>query len=786
MKSLFWIVLLIIILVCINWLNDGFAQVSPDQVSAYKEYLKLKKQQQGVSGVDTYRSPVIFENDSDAIHDSLTDLYRHRSDSLVRKANQRPVARIKKEEGDSTPQLVRPDTLTLQQFGHNIFRNSQIGEINNAAIPESYLLGPGDNIIISLWGRVQQEWDLTVDREGKVFIPKVGEITAWGLTLASFEKQLDAGLSQVYSGYERRVTLGKIRTIKVFVYGAVKAPGGYAISALATLFNALYMAGGPTETGSLRQIKVIRDQKTSPVDLYDFLVKGDKRCDVPLLSGDVVFVPLVGPQATVRGQVRRPGTYELVGNEKVSDLLGLAGGPTADAYLGRLMLDRVAGADSRKVSDLDFSSPDKQDVVVADGDDLSVFSIYEMRHNIVWISGKVKHPGTFERSEGMHVSDLIGKGQLLPNDVYLERADLYRHQPDGRIEILPIRLKDITAGSAHDLLLNDLDSLRVYGVNEVERKKTVEIDGMVQNPGIYPLYNSMTVADLVFLAGNFTANAYTLEAELARIDSQGTVSVLQIRIDNPEQDSSFLLQENDHLFVRQIPGYQLHRMVTIEGEVRFPGRYSLSKDNETLWHLLSRAGGFTDKAFPTGLVFRRRAIMADLERKNIDGIMRSSVPLVADSAGELKPAQIVALDEENSDRIVIDIDHLLSSQGTIGDFPLQAGDSIYVPELPSGISVLGEVCAKGTIKHQPNKKVKFYLEQAGGFTKRADKGDIRLVKANGRVCTSGNVSTQKVDVGDVIIVPVEIKRDHDWLKLVTTSLSILTGVATSVLIINKL
>jgi len=220
--------------------------------------------------------------------------------------------------------------------------------------------------------------------------------------------------------------------------------------------------------------------------------------------------------------------------------------------------------------------------------------------------------------------------------------------------------------------------------------------------------------------------------------------------------------------------------------VNFPGKYSLSKNNETLWHLLSRAGGFTDRAFPTGLVFKRKAIVTDLERKNIDGIMRGSVPLEVDSTGVLKPTLAVALDKENSDRIVIDMDLLQTSQGKLGNFPLQAGDSIYVPELPSGVPVLGEVCAKGTIKHVPDKKVKFYLEQAGGFTKRADKGDLRLVKANGRVYSSRNVMGQKVDVGDVIIVPAEIKKDHDWLKFVSTSLSILTGVATSVLIINKL
>ncbi len=778
MRKIIWISGLILILVYINWIGDGFAQTLDDQMEAYRQLVKQQHDRPAPQSGD-YHTPPIYNDDDHAAPDSLRAQHR--------RAGAETIASKNIAADPANDQLVLPQSRTVRRFGDNLFTAPHVGDINPALVPEEYLLGPGDNIIVSLWGRVQQEWNLTVDREGKIFIPKVGEIPAWGMTLDEFKRHLDAKLSTVYTGFERRVTLGKIRTIKVFVYGEVVSPGGYAVSALSTLFNALYMAGGPSENGSFRRIKLIRDQKSTAIDLYDFLIKGDKTCDVPLLSGDVIFVPLAGSQATIRGEVKRPAVYEMLGDETVADLIDLAGGPTADAYLGRLMLDRVGENDAREVVDLDFSGDDRENLPLADGDDLSVFSIYQMRQNVVWVNGMVKHPGTFERTTAMRLSDLIDKGQLLPSGVYMSRADLYRHHRDGRTEIIAVNLASVLHGdTVADARLWDLDSLYIYSTDEVERKKYVYIDGMVQNPGQFPLYENMTVSDLIFLAGNLKESAYMLQAELARIDSVGETRLLHVSLNPSQPQDNLRLMENDRLFVRRIPGYQLHRMVTVEGEVAFPGRYSLTQDHETLWRLISRAGGFTDKAFPTGTVFKRKAIADDLERKDIEDILNRSQPLVADSTGLLKPIPTVDFQPDGMDRIIIDMDRLMASNGTEGDFALQSGDYVYVPEIPTGISVLGEVCANGTIKYQPGKKVGYYLDQAGGYTKRADKGETRLIKANGRVYSSGNVKGRKVDLGDVVVVPAEIKKERDWLKYITASLSVLTGVATTVLLIDRL
>lgn len=779
MRKIIWISGLILILVYINWIRDGLAQTLSDQVEAYRELLKLQHDNPAPQSGE-YHTPPIYDESEQPATDSV--LGRHH-----RAGAAEAPAKGSQPGGPSERQLVLPDNKAVGRFGANLFSAPHVGDINPAVVPEEYLLGPGDNIIVSLWGRVQQEWNLTVDRQGKIFIPKVGEIPAWGMTLDEFTRHLDAKLSTVYTGFERRVTLGKIRTIKVFVYGEVVSPGGYTVSALSTLFNALYMAGGPSENGSFRQIKLIRDQKSTTIDLYEFLIKGDKTCDRPLLSGDVVFIPLTGPQATIRGEVKRPAVYELLGGETVADLIDLAGGPTADAYLGRLMLDRVGANDAREVIDLDFSGDDRQNLPLDDGDDLSVFSIYQMRHNFVWINGMVKHPGTFERTDSMCISDLIEKGQVLPNGVYMDRADLYRRQRDGRIEIIAVNLASVLRGVPDaDAMLCDLDSLYVYSTDEVERKKYVYVDGMVQNPGQYPLYENMSVSDLIFLAGNLKESAYMLQAELARIDSAGETRLLHVPLNPTRPQDNIRLQENDRLFVRRIPGYELHRMATIDGEVQFPGRYSLTQDHETLWRLIQRAGGFTDKSFPLGTVFRRTAIADDLERKDIKDILTRSQPLVADSTGILKPMPTVEFQMGNMDRIIIDMDRLISTNGAEGDFALQTGDYVYVPEVPTGIPVLGEVCANGTIKYQQGKKVKYYLDQAGGFTKRADKGEIRLIKANGRVYSSGNIKGRRVDLGDVVVVPAEIKKERDWFKYLSASLSVLTGVATTVLIVDRL
>lgn len=538
----------------------------------------------------------------------------------------------------------------------------------------------------------------------------------------------------------------------------------------------------------MRNIQLIRNNRPEKtLDLYQFILKGDSQSDVRLSSGDAIFIPVSGARVSISGEIKRPAIYELKGEEKVSDLLELAGGPTAEAYLDRIMLDRISPDDERQVIDLNLN-PDSDrpldDIALADGDRFTVFSIYDMKRNIVSIAGMVKHPGKFERSDSTTLSSLVSQGELLPENVYLERANLFRRYADRRLEIIPVNIDSVLEGG-FDLRLQDYDSLHIYSIDEVKRKRYVYIDGEIKHPGQYDLYDNMTISDLIFLAGNFNKAAYQINVELARMDSLGQISLFNIDLaDGGKTD--FRLQEDDHVFIRKIPNWFLHRMVTIDGEVRFPGRYALQSNHETLYGLLKRCGGFTQKAFPKGMIFRRQTIGDHLRRQNLPGIISNSQPLKEDSLGNLKKVELVRFEPDDLNRIIIDIERLLLSEGSEGDVLLQDNDYIYFPEVPSGISVMGAVGANGTIKYTPGKKAKYYIERAGNFTSQADKSKTRLIKADGQVFGGGRALAERVEIGDAIVVPTEIKKDRDWLKTISTTVSIIGGLATTALIIDRL
>jgi len=319
----------------------------------------------------------------------------------------------------------------------------------------------------------------------------------------------------------------------------------------------------------------------------------------------------------------------------------------------------------------------------------------------------------------------------------------------------------------------------------VERDKFVYIEGEVKSPGRYPLYDSVTVEDLIFLSGSFTRGAYRHQAEIARIDSLGDVSLLYISL-NASNIKQVYLCEEDHLYIRQIPEWQLDPSVTIEGEVNYPGKYTLSNREETLYQLLQRAGGFTRNAFPKGIIFERQSIKKQLARLNVPEVLQKSRPLVADTLGYLVQRDVFQYDFGSMSRVIIDIDKIILTEGREGDMVLEPGDRIYVPSVPSGISVMGAVSANGTIKFVERENVKYYIKRAGNFTRQSDKKEVRLMRAGGEVISGRGTLGKKVELGDVIIVPAKIEKERNWFKTVTTALTTTTGVLMSVYIISKL
>ncbi|UCD95327.1 MAG: SLBB domain-containing protein [Candidatus Zixiibacteriota bacterium] len=753
--------LLVFILVALNWFRAAYCQALVDE-ELLQKYQEAKNT--AIHAPRTYSTPEIFVDTLPMLGPDGASINSDMAGT-----------------GELTHQSLKP-------FGYDLFRMpSELSPPSEVADAADYILGPGDNIIIYLWGKVEKEYNLTVDRQGKIFIPKVGEVIVWGLKLSEFEERITKKLSQAYSDFRVSVSLGKIRSIRVYLTGEVSKPGAYTISSLTTLFNALYLAGGPNMRGSMRDIKLIRNNRVeATVDLYQFLLKGDSKSDVRLSSGDAIFVPIAGPRATVSGEVKRPAIYELQGGETVSRLLELAGGTRAEAYLDRIMLDRISPEDEREVVDLNMNPKNGavNDIELIGGDILTVFSIYELKRNIVSIGGMVKHPGQFERSDSTSLRSLIMQGELLPENVYFERANLFRKYPDRRVDIIPINLESVMSGQ-EDMPLQDLDSLHVYSIDDVKRREFVYVEGEVKRPGKYQLYDNMTLSDLVFLAGNFRKNAYRLNVELARTDSLGQVALKNIDMTDSAQ-CRLRLEDDDRIFVREIPDWFLHRTVTVEGEVAFPGQYALLSRSETLYGLIKRAGGFTENAFPKGTIFTRRTISRNLEMQNLPEIIANSQPLKEDSSGTIKKVELIRFNPENVNRVIIDMEKIIDSEGLDGNLGLQNNDYVFVPEIPTGISVMGAVGANGTIKYLNEKNVKYYIERAGNFTNQADKKGTRLIKADGRVFARGGTLGKKVELGDAIVVPTEIKKDRDWLKTLSTTVSIIGGLATTVFIIDRL
>lgn len=786
------LLLLVIVLVSLNWFKVLVAQ-DLSSLTAEEKLRLLKQYQKNVAQgaeSDYYKSPEIFGDtkkrgfDASKMGELIEGMAPGEHTSVLESSS--TGADTLPTDGKRMPEFEQ-----LRPFGMDLFRGPQeVDPPVDIASAADYILGPGDNVIIYLWGRVEKEYNLTLDREGKIFIPRVGEIIGWGLTLEQFTHSAKKQFSRVYSEFNLTVSLGKIRSIRIYVTGEVKRPGAYTVSSVTSLFNAIYIAGGPNDRGSMRDIKLMRGGKPiAVVDLYNLLLEGDNSTDIRLHTGDVVFVPVAGARVAIRGEINRSAIYELKGGETAPDLLALAGNPTPQAYLDRVMLERISQTDEWEVLDLNLNLKDSlavDSIALADGDRLTVFSIFDAKTNMVAIYGRVKHPGYYERNDSTCVSDLVRQGQLQQYDVYYERADLFRRYPERRIEVIPINLTEILSNSSEaDFLLEDRDSLYIYSIDEVQRDRFVYIEGEVKKPGQYPLYERMTVEDLIFLAGSFTRGAYRHQAEIARIDSLGSVSLIYLALDDIAHEQRYLC-EDDHVYVRQIPEWQLHRTVTLDGEVNYPGKYTLSSRDETLYQLLQRAGGFTKNAFPKGIVFERESIGENLQRLKVPELLEKSQPLVEDSLGHLVKQNVFQYDFRSMNRVIIDIDKILSTKGREGDVVLEPNDRIYVPSVPSGISVMGAAGATGTIKFIEKKSVKYYIERAGNFTRQSDKKEVRLIRAGGEAISGRGTLGKRVEMGDVIIVPTKIQKERNWLKSLTTALSAATGVLTSVYIISNL
>jgi protein involved in polysaccharide export with SLBB domain len=714
----------------------------------------------------------------------------------------------------------------LKQFGYDFFKNTLAAPSEYVPVGADYVIGPGDSLQISLWGTIQGRYELSVDRNGEIFIPKVGAVKLWGLGFQQARETINKAISRIFKGYELNVTLGSLRSIQVFVVGAVTEPGTYSISSVATVINALSLAGGPTKDGSLRAVRLSRGGKVvEEIDLYDMLLAGDRHKDIRLESGDTIFVPVVGPVVAIAGEVKRPAIYETKGRMSLLDALRMAGGMTAAGDSARIQLERIENGE-RVVRDIESAGGKLEETLAAvevhDRDMVKVFPVQKAFRQVVSLQGNVVKPGEFQYRRGMHVSDAVPSYEALLPDTYLDAGEIVRLvPPDLHKETVAFNLNKVFQGDARENLeLREQDTIRIFSRWDMVEKPSVSVNGLVLKPGTYDFYPKMTVRDLVVAAGSLKRNAYLENAELTRVVvSDGKAHATRVNIDLDkaligDPGHNLELKPDDVLIVRGIVEWleSTDRFVTLKGEVRFPGTYSINK-GERLDSVIRRAGGFTDKAFLPGAKFTRRSVQKD-QQKRMDEIIARTEQDILKKQGEL--SSLAASREEleatksSLEGLMKSLDKMktLKAEGRVVirlsaldemvkgpyDLELLGGDLLEVPPAPGVVNIMGQVYNPTAFIFMTGRNVEFYLKKAGGPTHDGEEDEMYVIKADGTVVSRqqsssgirwdedarrwvfGGFMSASLDQGDTLVVPQKIERIA-WLREIKDITTIMSQIA---------
>ena len=676
-------------------------------------------------------------------------------------------------------------------YGHRLFASKTLSfEPNiNQATPEDYVLGPGDEVIIDIWGVNEANIVQKISPEGTVTISQVGRIQLSGLTVKEAAGKLKTSLSKIYSSLRSgashmSVTLGNLRTIQVNVLGEVALPGTYRLSSFTTLFNAIYRAGGVTPVGSLRGIQVIRGgQKIADVDIYEYLFSGKTELNIPLKEGDVVMVPVYDALVSITGAVKRPMYYEMKDGEPVASLIAYAGGFAGNAWTEELGVERNDGKLNSmytvKAQDYGSFALRDGDAVLVSGSEVDVFT------NRVEVKGAVYRPGKFELG-----GDICTVGQLVAHaggpleDAFLGRAQIIREKADRSLEVVAVPLEGILNGKAADVLLKRGDILIVSNVNEIVQKGDIVVTGYVVNPGKYQFAEHTTVEDIILMAGGLVEGASAAKVDISRrIDNASSTAatdtlarVFSISIkDGLIEDGAggFELEPNDVVSVRRSPTYIEQRNVTITGEVTFPGQYTLVSNNERVSDLVKRAGGATPNGNVHGAMLKRKINQYE---RNVRIAMSK---IVTQSASSKDTLDVNKIKVSEIYTVGLELDKALQHPGSDYDVVLRDGDELIIPEMASTVRIQGEVLYPNTVHYISGKPVSYYVRQAGGFSTRARRAKTYVIYMNGTVAVGAGA---RLEPGCEIVVPGRSEKDKlsvgEWLGIGTTAASITTMVAT--------
>ena len=686
-------------------------------------------------------------------------------------------------------------------FGRDIFNKKNLSfEPNmNIATPAGYRLGPGDAVYIDIFGASQKTIDATISPDGTVTIEGFGPVSLSGLTVEQANAQLRSQLGRRYQSSQIKLTVGQTRTIMVNVFGEVKAPGTYTLSAFASVFHALYMAGGPSELGTLRNIKVYRNgQLVSNVDVYDYILNGKLSGNVRLADNDVIMVGSYDCLVNITGKVKRPMWYEMRKDESLSTLLKYAGGFTGDAYKSSVRVVRKTG---RQFSIYNVGEFDMSTFNMNDEDSVSVDSIIQRYENMVEIKGAVFRPGMYQVGGAITtVRSLIQNSEGLTEEAFTDHAVMHRMRTDRSLEVLPVDVQGILDGRVADIPLRPNDVLFIPTKSDMMQEQTITIHGEVYYPGIYKYAHNQTIEDFILQAGGLKDNASTVKVDVSRrITNPSALATDTLVAQNfslslkdgfvIDGEQGFILQPFDEVYVRKSPGSHEQQNITIDGEVLFSGTYTLSKQNARLSDAIRAAGGLNNLAYVEGARLERRP--NEEERMSMEQALKKEreqyetnlmeLMIKSGNAGAVAQMQQQQNSGQNSQSmrkyeipatypVGIELDKALANPGGREDIVLREGDRIVVPQYNGTVKINGAVLYPNTVAYRKGKGVSYYIDQAGGFSSKAKKSQTYIIYMNGTVAKAGH--NAKPMPGCQIVVPDK--------PINTTSLQQTLSIATSV------
>lgn len=678
---------------------------------------------------------------------------------------------------------------TKKVFGRDIFNNRALSfePAMNIATPQNYLVGPGDQIIVDVYGASQRTVSETVSPDGTITIPGYGPIQLAGLSVSAAKEKLRSTLGSRYASSRINMTVGQTRSILINVMGEVKVPGTYTLSAFATVFHALYMAGGINDLGTLRNIKVFRGgHQISTVDIYDYILNGRMTGNVRLQDNDVIIVGPYDALVEIEGNVKRPMFYEMRKNESVSTLLKYAGGFSGNAYKKSVRLLRKTG---RLKSVYNVEEFDMSSFQVDDGDIVSVDSILDRYENMVEIKGAIFRPGLYQLGNEINsVRSLIQHAEGVTEDAFTARGVMHRMKADRTLEVIPVDVKGILSGTSPDIPLKNEDVLFIPTQSDLQQQRTLTIHGEVMYPGPYQYADNETLEDLILQAGGLTDAASIAKVDVSRriVDPKATTSSKVIAktytfslkdgfvIDGTP---GFILEPYDEVYVRRSPGYQVQRNITVSGEVLFEGEQTLSTKNMRISDAIKMAGGVTSDAYVRGARLERK--LNDDEKARRKFLMKQ----LRYQSDDKDTITIDQLDLGDTYTVGIYMDKALENPGSEYDVVLREGDRIVVPEYNGTVKISGNVMYPNTVSYHPGKSYKYYIKQAGGFGNRAKKSKTWILYQNGTMAIVGHGT--KIEPGCEIIVPTKIPFDYSKLSQLIQIGTNMTSLVAMIVILSK-